>query len=161
MVTSTKHATTKTGKPYGSLTIEDYTDTFSMTLFNKDYENFRKYMYDGYSLLIRGTITENSWKNAPELELRIKNIYLLSSVKDELVKSIQIRLPVEAIDEVFTDEFARCLQKNHGTTNLKIQVYDPADNIGIDMFCRTQRIGLSDEFMEFLTHKNEIEFKLL
>jgi DNA polymerase-3 subunit alpha len=81
MVTTVRHATTKNGKPYGSFTIEDYSDTASITLFSKDYENFRKFLYEGYSLLIKGTVAENTWKNTPELEFRIKTIHMLSSVR--------------------------------------------------------------------------------
>jgi DNA polymerase-3 subunit alpha len=160
MITTVKHATTKTGKPYGSFTIEDYTDTFSITLFSKDYENFRKYLYEGYSLLLKGTITENTWKSTPELEFRIKSIYLLSSARDELVKTIQIKLPLEIITDGFVEELAMHTQKNGGNTNLKILVYDQAENINVDLFSRSHRIALADELIDFLSLNQEIEFKL-
>ena len=105
MITTVRHATTKNGKPYGSFTLEDYSDTFSITLFNKDYENFRKYLYEGYSLLFKGTVGENTWKNKPELEFRIKSIYLLSSVREELVKNIQIKMPIDIITDRFIEGF--------------------------------------------------------
>jgi len=160
MITSVKHATTKNGKPYGSFTMEDYTDSFSITLFNKDYENYRKFLYDGYSLLIKGMIGENTWKNTPELELKIKNIYLLSSVREELVKNIQIMLPVEMVTETFMDEFSQYTRKTSGNTNLKIMVFDSTENVSVDLFCRSQRIDLSDDLINFLTNMHEIEFKL-
>ncbi len=160
MITTVRHATTKNGKPYGSFTMEDYSDTLSVTLFNKDYENFRKYMYEGYSLLIRGQISENTWKSAPELELKIKNIYLLSSVREELVKNIQIKLPVDIITESFVDEFTEHTVKRSGTTSLKVLIYDPGENISVDMFSRSQHIALTDELIDFLKTNHEIEFKL-
>jgi DNA polymerase-3 subunit alpha len=43
----------KNGKPYGD--IEDYPTPIHF-LFAKDYENFRKYIYEGYSLLIKGSV---------------------------------------------------------------------------------------------------------
>jgi DNA polymerase III subunit alpha len=160
MITTVRHATTKNGKPFGSFTLEDYSDTFSITLFNKDYENFRKYLYEGYSLLIKGTVAESTWKNQPELEFRIKSIYLLSSVREELVKNIQIRLPLDIITDSFLTEFNRYTAQPGGTTNLKILVFDPEENISIDMFRRSQRIVLNDELIAFLAHTAEIEFKL-
>jgi DNA polymerase-3 subunit alpha len=160
MITSVRHATTKNGKPFGSFSLEDYTDLFSMTLFNKDYENFRKYLYDGYSLLIRGLVSESTWKNQPELEFRIRNIYLLSSVREELVKNIQIMLPLEAITDSCLSEFSSHIRQPGGTVNLKVKVYDPVENISVDMFCRSQRCVLSDEFIGFLTRTADIEFKL-
>jgi DNA polymerase III subunit alpha len=160
MITTVRHATTKTGKPFGSFSLEDYSDTYSITLFNKDYENFRKYLYEGYSLLIKGVISENTWKNQPELELKIKSIYLLSSVRDELVKNIQIKMPLDALTDHFLDSFSGYLQQAGNGANLKILVYDPVDNVSIDLFCRSQRIVLSDELIGFLTQTSEMEFKL-
>ncbi len=161
MITTVRHATTKNGKPYGAFTLEDYTDTFSITLFGKDYENFRKYMYDGYSLLLKGSVAENTWRSNPELEFRIKSIYMLSSVREELVKTLQIRLPITLVDEEFIDELSSFTQKSGGTTNLKVMVYDPVENIGVDFFCRTNRIALADELIDFLNKNEEIEYKLL
>jgi DNA polymerase-3 subunit alpha len=160
MITAVKHSTTKNGKPYGSFTIEDYSDTYSITLFNKDYENFRKYIYEGYSLLLKGTVTESTWKNPPELEFRIKNIFMLSSVRDELVKNIQIKLPISMLTESFFADFKANLKTGGGNTNLKILVYDPDENISVDMFSRSHRIVLTDELIDFLSHSSEIEFKL-
>jgi DNA polymerase-3 subunit alpha len=160
MITTVRHATTKNGKPFGSFSLEDYSDTFSITLFNKDYENFRKYLYEGYSLLIKGVVGENSWKNQPELELKIKSIYLLSSVREELVKNIQIKMPLDAITDEFLEGFEGYVQQGGGSANLKILVYDPVDNVSIDLFCRSQRVVLSDELISFLTQSSEMEFKL-
>jgi DNA polymerase-3 subunit alpha len=160
MITTVRHATTKNGKPYGSFTVEDYSDTFSVTLFNKDYENFRKYLYEGYSLLIKGVVGENSWKNQPELEFKIKTIYLLSSVREELVKNIQIKMPLDAITDEFLEGFEGYVQQVGGSANLKILVYDPAENVSVDLFCRSQRVVLSDELISFLTQSADMEFKL-
>ena len=160
MVTSVRHATTRNGKPFGSFTLEDYSDTFIITLFNKDYENFRKYLYEGYTLLIRGIVSENTWKSQPELEFRIKSIYMLSSVREELVRNIQIMLPLEAITEPFLTELSTYTSQPGGTTNLKVLVYDPEENVSVDMFCRSQRIVLGDELISFLSRSSEIEFKL-
>jgi DNA polymerase III subunit alpha len=133
----------------------------SITLFNKDYENYRKFLYEGYSLLLKGTISENTWKSTPELEFRIKGIYMLSSARDELVKTIQIRLPIDRLTDNFINDFTQRTIKNSGNTNLKIMVYDPSENISIDFFSRSHRISLDDELIEFLSENKEIEFKLL
>jgi DNA polymerase-3 subunit alpha len=160
IVTTIKHATTKNGKPYGGITLEDYTDTFSITFFGKDYENFRKFIYEGYSLLIKGSIQENSWKNSPELEFRVKNIYLLSNARDELIKNIQLRIPFDALSEALLEKLKYYTSNNKGNTSIKVVIYEPVENITVEMFSRSKRIELSDEFLEFLVQNPEIEFKL-
>ncbi|HJX71635.1 MAG TPA: DNA polymerase III subunit alpha, partial [Bacteroidales bacterium] len=43
IVISVKNAMTRNGKPYGSMTIEDYSDSYPITLFGRDYETYRNY----------------------------------------------------------------------------------------------------------------------
>jgi DNA polymerase III subunit alpha len=160
IVTTVKHAVSKNGKPYGGLTLEDYTDTFSITFFGKDYENFRKYIYEGYSLLIKGTVQENNWKNTPDLEFKVKNIFLLSNAREELIKSIQLRIPMDELSESLLDKLKFFFMGNKGSVNLKVIWVDPSENISVDMFSRSKHIALSDEFVDFLFQHPEIEFKL-
>jgi DNA polymerase-3 subunit alpha len=160
IVTSTKHAYTKTGKPYGTFSLEDYTDTYTFTFFGKDYENFRKYMYDGYSLLIKGTVQENNWKNTPELEFRIKSIHLLNNVRDELINNIQLKLPMDELSEELIEKLKSYTNNGKANTNFRVTVIDNTENIAVDLFSRQKRIELSDDFFNFLIQHPEIEFKL-
>ena len=160
MVTKVKHASTKNGKPYGSFTLEDYTDSYTITLFGKDYENFRKYMYEGYTLLLKGVVQENSWKKPAELEFRIRSIHLLSSVREELISNIQIRIPLDNLTEELLTDMNAFLQKEKGNTNLKVTVYDQMENIGVEMFSRYKKIALSDDLINYLTQSSELDFKL-
>ncbi len=160
IVTQVKHATTRNGKPYGMLTIEDYTDTYTITLFNTDYENFRKFLYEGYSLLIKGIIQQNTWKSTRELELKIRNMYLLSSVRDQLIQQIEIRLPIENISDKILNEIENIIMKEKGKTVLKFLIFDTAENVVVTMFSRFKKIALTDELIDYLTRNREIDFKL-
>ena len=160
IVTGTKHAMTKNGKPYGQLILEDYSDSYTLSFFAKDYENFRKYIYEGYSLLIKGSVQENNWKNAPDLEFKVKNIYLLSNARDELIKSIQIRIPLDELSEKLLEKIKFFIAGNKGNINLKVLLVDPSENISVDMFSRSKHIALSDDFVEFLLQNPGIEFRL-
>jgi DNA polymerase-3 subunit alpha len=160
IVTGVKHAMTKNGKPYGQLTLEDYSDTHTISFFAKDYENFRKYIYEGYSLLIKGSVQENNWKNAPDLEFKVKNIYLLSNARDELIKSIQLRIPVDELSDKLLEKIKFFIAGNKGNINLKVLLVDQSENISVDMFSRSRHIALSDDFIDFLLQNPEIEFRL-
>ena len=77
MITSVQHLTTKTGKPYGRFTMEDYNSSHEFTLFSKKYETFRQYLYEGYYLLIRGRVQERPY-NPNELECVINSMMQLA-----------------------------------------------------------------------------------
>jgi len=82
LVTRVEHLTAKNGKTYGSITIEDYTDSHRLLIFGKDYEEFRKYMYEGYSLLIKGSVQRNAWKKDADIwEFKVKAMTLLNNAR--------------------------------------------------------------------------------
>jgi DNA polymerase-3 subunit alpha len=85
---------------------------------------------------------------------------MLSSAREELVKTIQIRLPVDIISDDLVEDLTKHTLKHLGSTNLKILVYDTTENISIDLFSRSHRISLDDELISYLEGNHEIEFKL-
>jgi hypothetical protein len=64
------------------------------------------------------------------------------------------------ITDSFLEEFETHTLKHAGNTNLKILLYDPSENISVDLFSRSQHIELTDELLKFLSASHEIEFKL-
>lgn len=159
MVTIARNLMTKTGKPYGSITVEDYSDSHQFTLFGKDYEQFRSFFYEGYSLLIRGSVNPHPFRPG-EFEAKIKLIRQLPSVKDEMVKGIQITLPIFSITDEIAAEIKTYVESYKGNIALKIKLVDPADKLSVEMHSRTYRVGLSHEFIDYLQHNN-INFRLL
>ncbi|NJK87581.1 MAG: hypothetical protein HC906_18015 [Bacteroidales bacterium] len=146
IVTAVRNAMTKTGKPYGSITVEDYTDSYTIMMFGKDYENFRKYFYEGYSLLIKGNVTENNWKNN-ELEFKVKNISILNNAREEMVKNLLIKMPLSDLTEPFIDEIKR--RTKPGNVTLKFMISDAEDKLTLEMFSRSLRIDVSNELIDF------------
>ena len=158
IVTSVKNAITKNGKPYGSMTLEDYSDSYTMTMFGKDYESYRNYFFEGYSLLIRGSFVESTWKNN-ELEFKTKNISLLSNVRDELIKNLSVKITLGNLSENFLEEFKN-LSSKPGSVAVKFLITDPADKMSVEMYSRSQRIELTNQLIEFLQKNPEVDFKV-
>jgi DNA polymerase-3 subunit alpha len=160
MVTQVRHGTTKNGRPYGSFTIEDYTDSYNTALFGKDYENYRKFLYEGYSLLLKGVVQENSWKKPAELEFRIKSMHMLSSVRDELIHNIQIRIPLDRLTDGLLTDMKGFIEKRKGDADMRFMVYDPDEQVSVEMFSRFRKISLTDELLQYLSGNPDLEFKL-
>ena len=148
MVTGVRNAMTKTGKPYGSITIEDYTESYQLTLFGKDYENYRKYFYPGYTLLIKGRVEPRMY-NENEFEVRVKSMAMLHEVKSEMVKSLTLKVPLNNITQELVTELRAATDKHKGNVTLKIKVIDPDEKMAIDFFSRGIRINLDNELLQF------------
>jgi len=158
MVTTAKVAMTKTGKYFGKINLEDYSDSWELALFGKDFENFRKYCFEGYSLLIKGKVQPKSY-NPSELEFKIRSMHMLTDVKEEMIKMVNITIPIHEITENLVDEIKKQVEANKGKIQLKFRVVDPESKISIDLFSRTLKVNLSPKFLNYLK-SNEFDFRV-
>ncbi len=159
MVTDTKNGIGKNGKPYGSFTLQDYTDSFRFIMFDKDYLDNSKFFITGYYLLVKGRVQKRKFRD-DELEFSIKKINLLSSVKDELIKSVTIKINPENINAEIIDELKELIRENKGETELKFLFLDQEDKVSLPMFSRTLRVRLNNEFISYLDDHPGIEYKV-
>ena len=159
MVTESRNGIGKNGKPYGSITLQDYSDSFRFMLFDKDFIDNSKFFTLGYYLLIKGRVQKRKYRE-DELEFKIKTITLLTSVKDELVKSVTLKISPENIDKEMISDLKELVNENKGDTELKFLFFDEEDRISLPMFSRTYRIRLNNEFVTWLEDHPFIEFKV-
>ena len=159
MVTDTRNGISKNGKPYGSFTIQDYSDSFRIMMFDKDFIENSKFFTMGYYLLIRGRVQKRPYRD-DELEFKVKTINLLSSVKDDLIKSVTLKIDPENINPGMIKELKELVLENKGETELKFLFIDTEDKISLPMFSRTLRIRLNNELISYLDDHPGIEYKV-
>ena len=156
LVTATRNAIDKNGKPWGSLILEDFSGSHEFRFFTKDYETFQSYLKNGAPLFIKGTIQRN-FRN--ELEPKIRTIAYLTNVREEMLKSVSVMLPIERITDEWINELNIRTEANKGNILLRFKIIDPETNQTVEMFSRRQRISLSKEFVDYL-ESMDVEFRL-
>ena len=159
MIIDTKNGMGKNGKPYGSFTLQDYSDSFRFMMFDKEYLEFSKFFNVGYYLLVKGRVQKRRYKDE-ELEFHIKTINLLSSVKDELIKTVTLKINPENISRELISELMELVKENKGETELKFIFFDAEDKISLSMFSRTLRVRLNNELISFLDDYPGLEYKV-
>lgn len=158
IVSEAKVLTTKKGTFYGRLTIEDFTDSFEITLFGKDFENNRKFFFVGYPLLIKGRYEPSKFRQG-ELEFYTKSIQMLSDAREDYIKKITIPLYIDDINEDLIDQIKLITKSNSGKVELKMKIIDPKSKVSMEMFSRSYRINLSNELIDHLK-KMDLNFKV-
>ena len=159
MVTSVQNLVTKTGKPFGRFTVEDYNGSYQFTLFGKDYENFRKFLYQDYYLLVRGKVSPKPY-NDKELEPRITSIMQLSEAQDTLIKEMTLTLPIKEITAEVVDDLSNIVKNSSGNIIFRVKVTDPENDVSLGMYSRTFRINLSSDLIRFC-EDNDYKFSLM
>lgn len=173
MVTAIRHGTSKAGNPYGIFTLEDYEGAHEFALFGNSYIEFSKYMIKDLYLLIHATVQEKGadYKfkkptdpNAPIVpELKIQKIEVLKEVKDKLVDTLTVTIPLDQLDEEFAVDMTDMALQNKGNINIYFNVVDLLTQHKIRLFARQCRVNMNKEFYKLLKkYKNDgkIDFQV-
>jgi len=164
IVTSVQDLTTKTGRHWGKFTLEDYDGSHDFTLFGKDYEMFRPFLYQDYYLFIRGKVQPRPYGDNPELEFKIQSIMQLEEVRDNMIKEVHVTVPIEDITERFVEEFPAKIigtqsgrrSSGKGKAVLRLAVTDKTLGVTLNMYSRKYKVELTSELVDYL---EEMDFK--
>ena len=153
IVTGAAERTTKTGNPWGQLTVEDFSGSYQFALFSKDYIQYKSFFTAGYAVLIKGKM-QARYNNPNEFEFRISNMELLSDVKDKMLNSITITLPVTDLSDRLVKVLQKISTSNKGNSTLAFNIFDPKTNIKIKMHSRSHRVKIDNGLISELNSQN-------
>ena len=161
VVSDVVHRTTKTGKPFGILAMEDYNDTHSFYLFGDDYIRLKKFMEVGWYLFVVGRVANKPWGDG-QLEFKIDNIDLLSEIRDKRTGSLSLTVPITAVEDSLINALAGLVQQYPGTCNLRLQVFDPADERGVavELMSRKFKVNPGNELLDALEQLPHVVCKI-
>lgn len=160
MVTAIRRGTTKTGNPFAIVTMEDFSDSYELPFFSKDYVEFANYFVEGMSVFIRGKVQTKSWSKDPsDLEFKVKSIDLLSDVMEKMVKKVTIEIPLKSLTQELVNEMAYHLEENKGQLQLSFVIHDDS-KLKLKMFSRSCRVNLSREILDYFNNNADIKFKI-
>lgn len=154
LVTDQFEKRTANNKLYGGITLEDYTDSYSLRLFSTDYMNFKNYFQNDYLLLIKARM--EFWEQRQQYNLKVKEILELSTLKDTYFKSLHLKLLSTSINNKFTKELVDVISKESGQVSLNISLYNPVSKTRVDMLSRKYRVKLTDELVDFVENNPAI-----
>ncbi len=158
MVTEASEAISKNGAPFSKLTLADYTDSVQLFFFKQDYVEFGKYCKPGLFVLVRGRVQKRY--NSESLEFRVTHMELLSEVRQNLVKSVTLTIPLWFINKSIIHRLETLTREHKGNALLKFNVYDPETNRSIQLFSRNVKISMDNELLEFFDQHPEIVFRI-
>lgn len=159
LVTEARTGQTKTGKPYGAATIEDYTGAYKLMLFGNDWIKYSNFFVVGYALYIKGKVQPRPYGNN-DIEVSIKSVNMLTDVKEQMVKSISIVVPLQMITDDLILVIKEHTDNSKGKAELRFKVFDRDTNMIVDLYSRSCRINITNELIHSLKSYEEVDFKL-
>ncbi len=158
MVTSAGDKMTKTNKPYGVFTIEDFEDSLELRLFSEDYLKFKHFLTEGFFLLINARVQQR-YNSESQFELKINNIMLLPEVLERETKEIKLSLSLKDLTNELIERIENQAKKNKGKCRLSFQVKDTDDKLMLSMNAINFKVK-PKEFIRKMDDFTEVEYKL-
>ncbi|SFB47370.1 DNA polymerase III subunit alpha [Algoriphagus aquimarinus] len=159
-VSTFAHRTTKNGKPFGTLTLEDYQGAFTFFLFGDDYVKFKEYFMPGWFLFISGTVAGKRWAEN-ELEFKIANITLLDEIRGKMVKGLRVNIDLDDLTMDLMDKLQAITEKYKGDAKLYFDVIDRKENIALELFSQRFSINPSSEMIKELKEIPEVVYRVV
>jgi DNA polymerase III subunit alpha len=157
MITTAEIRTAKTGNQYANFELEDFSDSYRLSLFSEDFLKFKYLLVEGTYVLIFGRVDVNKRNNRPEI--RIKNMILLAEAMEKYCKSITIMMDLEKLDSDFIKALTKIVKENPGECDMKIRVKDSSDGIYLDLHPRKYHVSPAG-FVRAISQYDQVEYKL-
>jgi len=149
IVTEVKNSPTRTGRPGARVTIEDFSGSYELALYGKDYERSMSYMKPHEFLFIETEICER-FRPKPEdaakgilppFGLRINNVSLLGNLSAERVAGISLNIETTMLSPEFRKRLLDAIKASNGgkgrkssegSVPLTMFLYDPETRYKIE-----------------------------
>lgn len=158
MVTEARESFGKTGKPYSNIILTDYTDSYKMFFFGKDYVEYGKFCKPGLYLMVRGVV-QNRF-GGDQIEFKVNRIELMDELREKYFKSITIKMPLPSLTSEIVTELENLTLHYKGKTLLKFDIWDPETKMMVNLFSRNTRIEITDELLAFFENQDDLAFKI-
>jgi DNA polymerase-3 subunit alpha len=158
LVIGAQHLTAQNGNLWGTFTIEDFSGSIALKLFKENYLKWRHLLVPGTFLYIKAKV--ESFKNDGQLEIKPTGIELLAGIREKLVKSLTLTIPLHDVKEESIRNIHDMVSAYPGNCSLKINLFDTDGNMSVELVSRRIKLELSNELLKQLETMNGINFKL-
>ena len=154
-ITSTEVKTSRTGKPFAKTTLEDFSGTYELALFGKDYETFMPYLTEHTAIFVEGEIREAYFSKSDDNEkttnapykFRVKKISLLGNIGDALLSGFTIELSTPMVSADFRKHLMSVVKASKGTVPFSILLSDPKTQYVIEFQSRKYQVAVTADFI--------------
>ena len=159
IVTGFREGTTKNGKPFGILKLEDFTGSGEIALFGQDYIDYGRYGKVGMYLLVTARVEPGRW-DPKKLDFKIGSMRLLQDEKEKLIEKISITVPIHGLDEQTISELSALIKQHPGNSLLYFKVVDGEHNITLNLFAPKTKVQVTHDLVDYLIGNENIDFKI-
>ena len=164
LVSDTHEGTNSKGEPFGSMTINDYSGSYTLRLKGDEYSDFRGFFKNDTFVYLKGTVvarpyTDKSGVNKVFTKIRIGAMMNLGSVMDRYTSRLNFKVALSDIDETFCKTIEKLAKKHKGKIPLQATVLDITHNLSLTLGDDNLKVSARDIIPELEKVKGIYEIK--
>lgn len=159
IVTAVRSKYTKTGKPCGFVTIEDFDGSGELALFGEEWGKWRGMLIEGCTVMVKAQFVQR-FRGSDMMEMRITDIQYLQTVKDTQIEKITISLDAARLDDTTVSDLVTIIKDRPGTTQLFFQVSETSNSKPFMLRSRKEKIDISKELISFIKGCEALDYKI-
>ena len=154
IVTAVSARFTKTNKPFGIVTIEDFDGSGELALFGEEWTKWQSMLQEEYPVYITARCQQRFRNNPDAYDLVIKKIEFLTDVKDKSIDKFTIYIDSTMFKEAAMTDLETMLRSCQGYVPLYFNIHDTEHNTNIEMFSRNVTVDVNKKLLSFLDEMN-------
>ncbi len=154
IVTAVSSRFTKTNKPFGIVTIEDFDGSGELALFGEEWTKWQSMLQEEYPVYITARCQQRFRNNPDAYDLVIKKIEFLTDVKDKAIDKFTIYIDSTMFKESAMTDLETMLRSCQGNVPLYFNIHDTENNTNIELYSRSVTVDVNKKLLSFLDEMN-------
>ena len=159
IVTGVRSKFTKTGKPCGFVTIEDFSGQGELAFWGEDWGRWQGMLIENSSVFIKAKMMQR-FRDSNQKELRVQDIQYLQTVKDQRIEKITISIDSDSLKETLVNDLDAVLNENRGNVQLYFQIRDNETNRPITLHAKSFGVNASHALISFIEGQPNMEYRI-
>lgn len=159
IVTAIKSKFTKTGKPCGFVTIEDFAGSGELAMFGEEWGRWSGMFKEGCAVYITAKCQQR-YRDSKFFDLRIQNIEYLQTIKDKAIDRITISLSADLLDEKVVEELNEIICDNPGQTKLFFRLHDSRGKNHVLLRSQNRTVDVKRNLITYIEQTPALDYKI-
>lgn len=147
----------KTQKPFGIITIEDYSGAGEFTLFDEEWARFRGMFSKEYTVYVTASCIER-FRGSGRFSLHIQNVQFLNDVKEKGLEKITLTIDSDRIDDRFVSDLLTVVTDNPGSAKLFLSVRNPETRQPLTLHASKANVNINKQVLSFIESTDGVEY---
>uniref|UniRef100_A0AB33JQQ7 DNA polymerase III subunit alpha n=4 Tax=unclassified Prevotella TaxID=2638335 RepID=A0AB33JQQ7_9BACT len=149
MVTAVKSGFTKSGKPYGVVTLEDFEGSGELFIMDAEWGRWSGMFIQGAIIFMKASCSKR-FPTSTYVDFKIADIQYMQTIRDTRIERFTISMDINDIDETIVNDISTLVSDSPGHTMLFIQVVDKEHNSNLVLRSRAHEISLTRDFVNYV-----------